>query len=178
MSWVFIHYVCTVTELQWYAVSFIQYQSRSLATDTDALHVNLRLPVPSMIFESSESISFKVEFNLFLKILLPGIIFLFWLSGIQKKGINKSFEIMHSSWTFEIFNVLKLWSLLLFSIELIMVTGKDYRFNIESGYMISYILIKHIFWVKTVFCIIKIPGSISTIRMSHWFPVIGTGYFR
>ena len=92
----------------------------------------------------------------------------------SKKGINKSFEIMHSSWTFEIFNVLKLWSLLLFTIELIMVTGKDYRFNIESG----YILIKHILWVKTVFCIIEIPESISTIRMSHWFPVIGSGYFR
>ena len=28
-----------------------------------------------MIFESSESISFKVEFNLFLKILFPGNIF-------------------------------------------------------------------------------------------------------
>ena len=62
------------------------------------LSVNLRLPVPSMIFESSESISFKVEFNLFLKILLPGTIFFYSdYPEFRKKGINKSFEIMHSS---------------------------------------------------------------------------------
>ena len=56
------------------------------------LSVNLRLPVPSMIFESSESISFKVEFNLFLKILLPGTIFsILIIRNSEKKGsINHS----------------------------------------------------------------------------------------
>ena len=44
------------------------------------------LPVPSMIFESSESISFKAEFNCFLKIIFPGTIFSIYIIRNSEKG--------------------------------------------------------------------------------------------